>query len=271
VHGATAESIGRSLLAHPNSPAATYDGLCRPTRPVAVIYSPQSQLPRKVAGEQRAPAGASLVVDDAPGAPSAPSAPPLMARGRIKVKRLGWTLDCPGGAEAVLSAIRGALDAMPVTHELQTTKPSLSPSQSARYCLLTGATHCADGMGPGIMRASIFVTPAADLGALPHRAEHASATSQSTSQSPSQWRVEVSRFTGDTFQFHAFYRQLRGMLQPLFQGTAATGMPTQRALVHVGGDAAEAAAAATHQATGTHSFWGSRQETSHQRNRPRVT
>ena len=61
-------------------------------------------------------------------------------------------------------------------------------------------------MGAGVMRATIVVTQTSKSSPEP------TPVSPSSSQS---FRVDVARFTGDTFQFHAFYRQLRELMRPL--------------------------------------------------------
>ena len=39
--------------------------------------------------------------------------------------------------------------------------------------------------------------------------------------SPQKYRIDVTRYAGDTFQFHAFYRSLREALRPLIGWTAS--------------------------------------------------
>jgi len=48
-----------------------------------------------------------------------------------------------------------------------------------------------------------------------------SSSGSSPRASPQKYRIDVSRYAGDTFQFHAFYRALRETLRPLIGWTAS--------------------------------------------------
>ena len=92
-----------------------------------------------------------------------------------------------------------------------TVHPIGSPHPQGGY--ITHPTHVEDGMGVGVMRATIVVTQTSK--ASPEQATTPAQSPKSPSSPPPSFRVDVARFTGDTFQFHAFYRQLRELMRPL--------------------------------------------------------
>ena len=250
-HGVSAEIISRSLIAHPNSPRSSVGMLARPNRPVAVMYSPSSDLPRKVSASFATSAGGAGgwaggirpqgARESGGGSSTSGGALPPEKRSRVKIKRLGWDVACPTGEEGIHAAIVSALGAMAIPYQ-----PHNDPV-SGSFGVLTGRAHYSDGMGPGTMQASILVTSLCTTSPLAQsqektRADHAG------------WRIDVTRFTGDTFQFHAFYRALRDHLRPLFideGGMASFGAGPAM----TGPMSAEACMAPTH------SFWGARGET----------
>ena len=250
-HGVSAEIISRSLIAHPNSPRSSVGMLARPNRPVAVMYSPSSDLPRKVSASFATSAGGAGgwaggirpqgARESGGGSSTSGGALPPEKRSRVKIKRLGWDVACPTGEEGILAAIVSALGALAIPYQ-----PHNDPV-SGSFGVLTGRAHYSDGMGPGTMQASILVTSLCTTSPLAQsqektRADHAG------------WRIDVTRFTGDTFQFHAFYRALREHLRPLFideGGMASFGAGPAM----TGPMSAEACMAPTH------SFWGARGET----------
>ena len=250
-HGVSAEMISRSLIAHPNSPRSSAGMLARPNRPVAVMYSPSSDLPRKVSASFATSAGGAGgwaggirpqgARESGGGSSTSGGALPPEKRSRVKIKRLGWDVACPTGEEGIHAAIVSALGAMAIPYQ-----PHNDPV-SGSFGVLTGRAHYSDGMGPGTMQASILVTSLCTTSPLAQsqektRADHAG------------WRIDVTRFTGDTFQFHAFYRALRDHLRPLFideGGMASFGAGPAM----TGPMSAEACMAPTH------SFWGARGET----------
>jgi len=147
-------------------------------RPIAVIYSPDSQLPRKVpssvadAWSSRADAG------------------PTQTARKAQVKRLGWDFVFAESADVLLARVTGVLDELHMPYDVPARK-------EAPTSILTMPRTICNGMGFGQMQASISLTkPAAPFGA-------------------NVYRIDVARHAGDTFQFHAFYRQLRTGLSEL--------------------------------------------------------
>lgn len=251
-HGVSAEMISRSLIAHPNSPRSSAGMLARPNRPVAVMYSPSSDLPRKVSASFATSAGGAGgwaggirpqgARESGGGSSTSGGALPPEKRSRVKIKRLGWDVACPTGEEGIHAAIVSALGAMAIPYQ-----PHNDPV-SGSFGVLTGRAHYSDGMGPGTMQASILVTSVCTSSPL--------AQSQETSRADhAGWRIDVTRFTGDTFQFHAFYRALRDHLRPLFIDEG--GMASASACPAMTGPMSAEACMAP-----THSFWGARGETS---------
>mmetsp|Transcript_26805 Transcript_26805/g.68191 ORF Transcript_26805/g.68191 Transcript_26805/m.68191 type:complete len:535 (-) Transcript_26805:210-1814(-) len=182
-HGVSAEQISRSLVAHPNSPVAANALLSRPSRPIAVLYSPTTATPRKV------PGSGMPLPEPAARAHAKPGSR------RIKVKRLGWDIPTTGSTDEVLALVTAALGSMGIPHDPH------SAIDGAHVGVVTQSVHCSDGMGPGRMQAAILITHPQQAGP--------------TSSAKLTCRVEVSRFAGDTFQFHAFYRMLRDHMRPL--------------------------------------------------------
>ena len=231
--------------------------LARPNRPVAVMYSPSSDLPRKVSASFATSAGGAGgwaggmrpqgARESGGGSNTSGGALPPEKRSRVKIKRLGWDVACPAGEEGIHAAIVSALGAMAIPYQ-----PHNDPV-SGSFGVLTGRAHYSDGMGPGTMQASILVTSVCTSSPL--------AQSQETSRADhAGWRIDVTRFTGDTFQFHAFYRALRDHLRPLFidEGGLASfgaGASASAGPAMTGPMSAEACMAPTH------SFWGARGET----------
>ena len=225
--------------------------LARPNRPVAVMYSPSSDLPRKVSASFATSAGGAGgwaggmrpqgARESGGGSSTSGGALPPEKRSRVKIKRLGWDVACPTGEEGILAAIVSALGALAIPYQ-----PHNDPV-SGSFGVLTGRAHYSDGMGPGTMQASILVTSLCTTSPLAQsqektRADHAG------------WRIDVTRFTGDTFQFHAFYRALRDHLRPLFIDEG--GMASFGAGPALTGPMSADACMAP-----THSFWGARGET----------
>ena len=201
-HGASAEVVRRSMTVHPNSPSPSQDigiDAVRPRRPVAVMYSPGSELPRKVKHDsQLGSYGLNAGFLSSNSARCASSA--VGGRSRFKVKRLGWDVAHHGGVPSLLAHLMAALETISVRYEMQ----------SDGMGVLTSPTHTSDGMGPGTMQAVVLLSP---LVASP-------ISGSASSQWGPRYRIDVSRYSGDTFQFHAFYRKLRDQLYPVFASTA---------------------------------------------------
>jgi len=233
-HGvANPEMISAGMSPHPNSPAPGHLSLDarkmpRPARPVAVMYSPVSQLPRKVSSSsfmRTGPANAASALPTMPVSASAeahrspaikrdPIAPPAK-RGRVRIRRLGWNVR-EQTAEVVIRAVAEALKALQIDYE--------EINDDADKFLggyITHPAHVADAMGPSSMRATVIVTQAKGMSG-----EVAAAVSSTSSTMP-DLRVDVARFAGDTFQFHAFYRKLRELLRPL-TGWEGSPLPEPR-------------------------------------------
>ena len=165
-----------------------------------------------------------------------------------RIRRLGWEVHCASVA-SVMEKLADALVSMGVQFE-QYSDSSLEHSAAG---FITRHAHVSDGMGAGGMRATILVRPAGNSPAAlrvngnaaadptqpppsPRAAALTAALTATTLDknedtslvarpamaarndsppSPSAYRIDVSRYSGDTFQFHAFYRHLREVLQPL--------------------------------------------------------
>lgn len=180
-HGAAHASVRKGLVAHPNSPISMTRGLREQAgllanRPIAVIYSPDSSLPRKVAAEVALQWSSRTAVG------------PIQSARKAQVRRLGWDIRFEEGAEALLFFIADALK--PTKAEFD-----ICPGEQQQVSMVTRLTSVSDAMGIGRMQASISVSW--------------------TGAQPNLFRVNVSRHSGDTFQFHAFYRELRANLKPI--------------------------------------------------------
>lgn len=92
--------------------------------------------------------------------------------------------------------------------------------------LITSPTHVDDSMGHGAMRATIVVTPtqpgAPSAGEGVDKSPRSPARQSPSSPQLAPYRIDVARYTGDTFQFHAFYRSLR---ESLWGDCASTKAP----------------------------------------------
>ena len=241
-HMHSAPPNAKSVADQPNAALATSassDGMSvdreqsRPSRPMAVLYSPLSELPRKVKtpGGQAPSALTASYFSGAPcsGAVGTPSAGastataaaeglPMAKRGpyRGKVRRIGWDVQGTDAAE-VLAVISRALADLNIPCE---NMGSEGDAQSIRG-LLTLPTCIEASLGAGVMRAAITVTPTTRDGSAVPAGQTAPA---GTHDSPVPFRIDVTRHQGDTFQFHAFYRGLEEALRPLIgEGKHAAG------------------------------------------------
>ena len=109
--------------------------------------------------------------------------------------------------------------------------------------LITSPTHVDTSMGHGEMRATIVVTPTqpGEPSAGSEGVDKSPRSPARTSPSSPQlapYRIDVARYTGDTFQFHAFYRQLRDALRPLILTTLPDDAPACEGGGRGGGGAA---------------------------------
>jgi len=184
-HGMARDSLSRNLVAHPNSPTPMSRQLSSKqgvyaSRPVAVIISPDSSMPRKVAADV---AAAWSTRDHATTRPMR----------KPQVRRLGWDVTSELSAEKVLARAMSVLTEMGIPFD--TPAPALRP-----LSILTRPHNFSGAMGSGQMQALIWIT-------LPE-AQAAKATATSS-------RIDVARHAGDTFQFHAFYRELRDGLKDI--------------------------------------------------------
>jgi len=226
-HMHSAPPNAKSVTDQPN---ASSDGMSmereqsRPSRPMAVLYSPLSELPRKVKtpGGQVPSALTASYFSGAPcsgtvGVPSAGASTatvaaeglPMAKRGpyRGKVRRIGWDVQGTDAAE-VLAVISRALADLNIPCEHMGGE---GDTQLIRG-LLTLPTCIEASLGSGVMRAAITVTPTTRDGSAVPAGQTAPA---GTHDSPVPFRIDVTRHQGDTFQFHAFYRGLEEALRPL--------------------------------------------------------
>lgn len=186
-HGKAHGSVRKGLCDHPNSPMTMSRQLQHlegplAQRPIAVIYSPDSSLPRKVS-------------NDVAAAWSAPRAPRQTIR-RPQFKRLGWDVRA-AGPDGLLSRITSVLTELDIQFE--------SPASTEQpLSVMTKPCVVSDAMGFGQMQAMISLAE----------------TSACDAPGSGSYRIDVARHSGDTFQFHAFYRQLRSGLKEIIEGSA---------------------------------------------------
>ena len=178
-HGVARTSL-QSLALHPNSPpfrARSQKGQRGSQRPLAVLYSPDSELPRKVS-----PDVASLWA-------RADTRAPAAARSCVPVRRLGWEMPAEGGLEGSVERVGKVLSVLGVPFEVPgvATNPLSIKTLPCNFA----------AMGSAQMQAVIFISEADAAEQAEGRCGH---------------RIDVSRHSGDTFQFHAFYRKLRAGL-----------------------------------------------------------
>jgi len=193
-HGTPLADVRSGLSPHPNSPGPSSAGagagaVGGPRRLVAVIWSPASNLPRKTSLQSAA------VLQQMPPAMAAASAPASGASvpGVKLSRRLGWYVKYEGEAMQLLSAVAETLSKQ-LGVDAQLEAPQLR--------LTTAEVHVSRDMGLGKMSAQMIVSA--------HETEEHC------------YRLDVKRKTGDTFQFHAFYRGLREALAWLNGWTGAT-------------------------------------------------
>ena len=250
----TGRSVASLMVPHPNSPklgrepskAVGMPAGGRPLQPVAVMYSPESFLPRKVSAGSTAGSGmlAAMPMGDRarPFGANAGGSEPMKRRAISRVKRLGWDVRCDD-VDSLQRQIAESLGALKVGYE--TIKEGGANSVVA---FLTQPAHIEDGMGSGAMRANVILTrrgppspsplqPAQQQQpqqqpvsisdpspkSSPGSRKNSPGSRRSSPGSPGLYRIDVSRYTGDTFQFHAFYRQLRDTLLPIKGASATTG------------------------------------------------
>ena len=166
-------------MTHPNSPSTMSrlllaQGGPLAHRPVAVIYSPDSSLPRKV-------------TTDVAVAWSSRAAAPTQSARKPQVKRLGWDVWMES-AEVLFDSVVEALKTLDMSYDVPAP-------HTGQLSMITRPRNISEEMGLGVVQATITVLPL------------------TSPTSASNYRIDVSRFAGDTFQFHAFYRQLRAGLK----------------------------------------------------------
>ena len=204
-HRTPPQPVGALMMPHPNSPhvsVGNMDRFTRPQRPMAVIYSPISQLPRKVSPAAKMPGQQQpgFAIGMMPPQAAMPSA----KRGCVRVRRLGW--DIAHDKATVLHHLSEALGTLHIAYD-----EIKQEGASFLGGVLTQAAHVEESMGDGSMRATI--------------------TLMTNPPPQSTIRMDVSRHSGDTFQFHAFYRSLRELLRPVLSDAdnmaSAAGPPQQ--------------------------------------------
>tara|TARA_B100000795_G_scaffold151187_1_gene113264 strand:+ start:426 stop:896 length:471 start_codon:yes stop_codon:yes gene_type:complete len=117
-------------------------------------------------------------------------------------RRLGWDVNYEGDSAQLLADLFRAITALEIEASVD----------EAQLCLTTAQVQVSRDMGLGSMQAFLVV---GERGAAPDDlgADAASAGGRR------RYRIDVKRKGGDTFQFHAFYRQLRDSLRPLIMTT----------------------------------------------------
>ena len=228
-HGTPLAEVRMALSPHPNTPPPTGHG--RQHRPVAVIFSPSSggvrkttlsstslTAPQCLAAGRASCAGAA----SSAGAPSfgnqrgfagfaapAQALRPLGGAASLpKVgRRLGWDVNYEGDSAQLLADLLRAITALEIEASVD----------EAQQCLTTAQVQVSRDMGLGSMQAFLVV---GERGAAPDDlgADAAAAGRR-------RYRIDVKRKGGDTFQFHAFYRQLRDSLRPLIMTTLPEDAP----------------------------------------------
>ena len=228
-HGTPLAEVRMALSPHPNTPPPTGQG--RQHRPVAVIFSPSSggvrkttlsstslTAPQCLAAGRASCAGAA----SSAGAPyfgiyqggfAGFAAPPhaRAAGGAASLpkigRRLGWDVNYEGDSVQLLADLFRAITALEIEASVD----------EAQLCLTTAQVQVSRDMGLGSMQALLVV---GERGAAPDDlgADAAAAGRR-------RYRIDVKRKGGDTFQFHAFYRQLRDSLRPLIMTTLPEDAP----------------------------------------------
>lgn len=211
-HGTPLAEVRSGMSPHPNSPhdSSSQRVLGQPARLVAVIYSPSTNLPRKTTLPASAVASLPTLYmrasADVGGSLSA--RPPLQSGLRVG-RRLGWDVRFEGEPAALLAEMART---MSERLGIQTTvEPQL-------LRLTTAEVQVSRDMGLGTMRAQMQL-------------------SVRSAEPPRAYRLDVKRQSGDTFQFHAFYRSIRESLAWL-NGWTGSDYRT---------DCGEGAAGATHE------------------------
>jgi len=236
-HGTPLAEVRMALSPHPNTPPPMGQG--RQHRPVAVIFSPSSggvrkttlsstclTAPQCLAAGRAQCAGATSSVGPSRPPPffgnqggfagfAAPlptrsaSLPVGGAAGLPKIgRRLGWDVNYEGDSAQLLADLFRAITALEIEASVD----------EAQLCLTTAQVQVSRDMGLGSMQAFLVV---GERGAAPDDlgADAASAGGRR------RYRIDVKRKGGDTFQFHAFYRQLRDSLRPLIMTTLPEDAP----------------------------------------------
>jgi len=241
-HGTPLEEVRMALSPHPNTPKSSGPG--RQHQPVAVIFSPSSGGVRKTtlcsasltAPQFLAEGRASCAAGAAHAGPARSdgnqrglagfTAPPQLraaggAAGLPKLgRRLGWDVSYEGDGVQLLADLSHVI-----------TKLQIEASvDEAQLSLTTAHVQVSRDMGLGSMQALLVVrersNAAGDLGASAAVGERR------------PYRIDIKRKGGDTFQFHAFYRQLRDALRPLILTTLPDDAPACEGGGRGGGGAA---------------------------------
>lgn len=214
-------SLENQLSPHPHTPNAER---CNLHRPLAVLYSPLSEMPRKVALQSHMSSirETSVQSEPLPGPSTNFQLPPQPPASVSCLSQPSSSIAAEPSASFDAKALQMALSAVPqvpkqqlgaqmrklgwdiawthgqeelidhVSSLLDNLKVPHSTSLGSG-CMLTGIHHVTDAMGMGEMQARVLVRPV-DTG---------------------RFRIDVGRTRGDTFQFHAFYRSLRASVAPL--------------------------------------------------------
>jgi hypothetical protein len=228
-HGTPLEEVRMALSPHPNTPKSSGPG--RQHQPVAVIFSPSSRGVRKTtlcsasltgphclaAGRAScaaaaAHAGPALSVGNQGGLAGFTVPPQLRAAGGAAGmpklgRRLGWDVSYEGDGLQLLAALLRVI-----------TKLQIEASvDEAQLSLTTAHVQVSRDMGLGAMQALLVVRERANA---PGDLDASAAAGERR-----PYRIDIKRKGGDTFQFHAFYRQLRDALRPLILATLPDDVP----------------------------------------------
>ena len=113
-------------------------------------------------------------------------------------RRLGWDVHYEGDSVQLLADLFRAITALEIEASVD----------EAQLCLTTAQVQVSRDMGLGSMQAFLVI---GERGAAPG--------DDAVAGGRKRYRIDVKRKGGDTFQFHAFYRQLRDSLRPLIMTT----------------------------------------------------
>ena len=184
-HGTPLAEVRSGMSPHPNSPhdSSSHRVLGQPARLVAVIYSPSTNLPRKTTLPASAVASlptSYLGASADTGGAGFHGRPPLQSGLRVG-RRLGWDVRFEGEPSELLTQMARTMS------ERLGIETTVEP-QLLR--LTTAEVQVSRDMGLGTMRAQMQL-------------------SVRSATPPRSYRLDVKRQSGDTFQFHAFYRNIR--------------------------------------------------------------